>query len=423
MIRPTRLRRFLAPILTVLALGTAACGGDPPDPTGPDLPTVPAGDRWTGVAAGGAHACAWTESGALYCWGGNSLGQLGVGDTDTRYVPTRVLLEEPVKHVSAGDSTTCALTFDHVAYCWGDNRYGQVGVDSLGGSFPTPRRVQGGHQFVDLATTWFTTCGRRLWGQLFCWGLDFHHIMGGAGTDACPVGDYYLCAPVPVEVQAGFQVDDMAMGIAHICALHVGDVYCWGWNFVEQLGDPDEERGERREPGRIPGQWDFEELVAGTTITCGITASADVRCWGFGPFGNPDQHPFARPSSAPLPLEGLKVDRLSQVVASTTITHGCAVDMGRKVWCWGAGYRGALGTDVAEECTRGSIGPFPCTRTPVLVDDGTRFDEIAAGRHFACAIQEAGSTIWCWGANEVGQLGNRGNVDASSPMKVTPREG
>lgn len=86
------------------------------------------------LAAGDAHTCAITASGALLCWGANSGGQLGVGagDYTQRSRATAVFsLDSNVGRVSAGGEHTCALvgvgTDSEALWCWGQNGRGQLG--------------------------------------------------------------------------------------------------------------------------------------------------------------------------------------------------------------------------------------------------------------------------------------------------------
>ncbi|MCB1388093.1 MAG: hypothetical protein KDK12_02915 [Rhodobacteraceae bacterium] len=86
----------------------------------------------TGIAGGGSHTCALSDSGMVYCWGNNSLGQLGNGTTESSAAPVMVQgLPDPVADavvgLTAGYDFNCALTSQGAAYCWGDNTHGQLG--------------------------------------------------------------------------------------------------------------------------------------------------------------------------------------------------------------------------------------------------------------------------------------------------------
>ena len=94
------------------------------------------------LSPGGVHTCGVTTSGAAFCWGSNSSGQLGgsaASQCETDYygsgVPcstTAVAVAGGLTFaaVSAGTSHTCGLTTGGAAYCWGDNAQGQLGNGS-----------------------------------------------------------------------------------------------------------------------------------------------------------------------------------------------------------------------------------------------------------------------------------------------------
>ena len=149
------------------------------------------------IAVGYHHACALRETGSLWCWGGNSRGQLGDGTRKYRSAPTLVsALGTNVVKVYAGHSAqhTCAKLRDKSVSCWGANGNGQLGtgrmlVDHV---TPTPMAVQPG--WVDIAGGEFHSCGVSADGMPWCWGS------GGAETTGLPS---MLCVPLVIGVACG----------------------------------------------------------------------------------------------------------------------------------------------------------------------------------------------------------------------------
>ena len=90
------------------------------------------------IAAGGDFACARLASGALWCWGGNAFGQLGIGGISPPAAPTQAASE--VTAVAAGVDHACAITPDHRVVCWGTNAKGQLG-DGTTEPKPSPTDV------------------------------------------------------------------------------------------------------------------------------------------------------------------------------------------------------------------------------------------------------------------------------------------
>ncbi len=109
----------------------------------PKIP-VSGGLSFERVTSGGMHACGETTNNRVYCWGSNSQGQLGDGTTTERLVPVAVAGGRFFDQASAGSSAhTCAKTSTGAAFCWGQNTHGQLG-DGTTTSRPTPVPVSGG---------------------------------------------------------------------------------------------------------------------------------------------------------------------------------------------------------------------------------------------------------------------------------------
>jgi alpha-tubulin suppressor-like RCC1 family protein len=93
-------------------------------------------------------------------------------------------------------------------------------------------------------------------------------------------------------------------------------------------------------------------------------------------------------------------------------SFACVVSKDRAVYCWGRNDVGQLGRDPS---TTPSCGAFPCSPTPTKVEGLPRIARIALGDAFACALDEDGS-VWCWGDNSKGQL-----EQVTEPRIFTPR--
>lgn len=79
--------------------------------------------------SGTSHTCAVSSTGSVMCWGANDQGQLGLGSTSVKELPTLVSFDEDVTilSVSAGDEHTCATTSSGEVYCWGSGNHKQLG--------------------------------------------------------------------------------------------------------------------------------------------------------------------------------------------------------------------------------------------------------------------------------------------------------
>ncbi len=95
-----------------------------------------------GVATGGHQTCAWKTDGSAWCWGTNEFGQLGDGTQENRSTPVRVLgLPSAVAELSPGGAHNCARTQAGAMWCWGNNDSGRIGDGTtLARSLPVPVR-------------------------------------------------------------------------------------------------------------------------------------------------------------------------------------------------------------------------------------------------------------------------------------------
>jgi len=95
---------------------------------------VRTGLTFSAVSAAVYHTCGLTVAGAAYCWGYNTYGQLGNGDTTTSWAPVPVSGGLVFSAVSTGGTHSCALTVSHAVYCWGLNSEGELGNGTKTGS-------------------------------------------------------------------------------------------------------------------------------------------------------------------------------------------------------------------------------------------------------------------------------------------------
>jgi len=396
------LARWHRPALVVVAVSAslAACDTQPSPSSRPADSLARAGadaplPRFVYLAAGGQFTCALDDTGNAWCWGANRFGQLGLGDTLDRFVPTRLQHSVPFTRIEAGETHACATDSLSNLYCWGDNRdYAladtTVRIRARPGTVPV-RGVR------ELALGTNVTCITDTSDRPLCWGTDRHGERGDDRLGSGPVAE-------PRFVGGSHQFVELTVGRQHACGLTAaGEAWCWGDGGA--LGDGT--LIDRGLPVPVLGNRRFRELEAGESITCGLKVDDSAWCWGVAVDGQLGQGNPPRPNTfLPAPVSGgLSFQRIAPGRHRV-----CALDLSGLAWCWGSNYNGGLGDGSGQSQPQ-----------PVRVAGDRRYVRLAAGDYHTCALDESG-IAWCWGENGdprgAGALGDGTMRSRATPTMV-----
>lgn len=353
--------------------------------------------RWkeykASVSASGTYKTCAIVTNELYCWGINSdknfdgtslagedfSGQLGDGTTTNSLIPVKVvqdaglLKDKVVDDVVSEQFHNCALAQGKV-YCWGRNQYGQLGNGTTTDS-TVPVQVGGA-----LASKTVTAIGGAsdvgcaiADSQIYCWGRNERGQLGDGTTtnrntptliSTLNIGSPYT--PTLLST-SGSRAKSM-------CAVIDGKAYCWGANEVGQLGD--NSTTQRNVPTKVYDSG----VLSGKTI---LAISQDGYYNGQG----------------------------------GAYPHACVVASDNKAYCWGANSSGQLGDNSTTN-----------RRTPVAVRAnsgdalyGKSVQDIVVGLQHTCAL--ANSKVYCWGENSIGMVGDNTSTDRSVPRAVYATSG
>lgn len=349
------------------------------------------------VTAGIAHTCALTSAGGLArCWGRNAEGQLGNGSGSLTFHTAQAVTQgAPYGVIAAGGNSTCALNITSLATeCWGENTHGQLG-DASFIDRRTPR-IQSGPalNMVQLSVGTRHGCGRTAANTVYCWG-DNNALQ-------LPVTAGFGAVTVPTATSSDGLLVAAGSDFTCLRATTGTNTLCAGTGAALP---PGLEGGASANPLGVVGALHFTDIALGDRHGCGLAEGGLLACWGANDEGQLGQSPSdvrPQPLLVPHPSAGRTWLRVV-----TGRAHACAIDDASALYCWGANRRGQVG-----------IGSFTnAVATPVLVL--ANVIRVAAGEEHTCVIRTpATPVITCWGRNVEGQLGIGSNVDQASPVNA-----
>lgn len=288
-------------------------GGGTVANTGNAAGAVQGGIRWADLSVSRLTTCGVSETGEGYCWGLNQQGVIGAASVE---IGTRVATPNIVdgghtfSSIAAGWLHSCGITTDGAAWCWGSNSLGQLGLGTTDTDFHrSPEPVTGGLRFTELSLGSRYSCGLTTEGDAYCWGANVTGQLGDGsrltrnGPTLVSGGLKY----VQIVASSGFGTGGFAQppgnpqgGAGHTCALTTArHPYCWGWNGNGELGDGT--LIDKLVPTAVARNLTLETIAAGGAYTCGMYQD-DVWCWGSNVNGQIGKGDELFPASTPQPV-------------------------------------------------------------------------------------------------------------------------
>ncbi|BDR52784.1 hypothetical protein KIM372_06910 [Bombiscardovia nodaiensis] len=321
--------------------------------------------KFVKISAGTSHVLALTDDGETYGWGANYTGEVGDGTTVTRYEPIHITNPAGVHftQISAGGGSSggnsMAIGSDGNVYAWGDNSEGQIG-DGTKTNRLVPTKISLGTSArpVQVCAGFYYSMVLTSDNAIYMWGANFR---GRLANGSATAGSTTPVRILPGAIPSGTQITSISAGTDHAMALSsTGTAYAWGRNDMGQVGDGT--TVDKLTPVKVlPG-----EMTPGSTI---IAISAGG--W-----------------------------------------HSLAIGSDHTVYGWGSNTFYSLGTgNRANKST-----PTKVLRAAMVPN--TYITAISAGRYHSVAIGND-NTVYGWGLNDNGQLGDGTRYDRMSPVKTS----
>jgi len=367
----------------------------------------------------------------VWAWGYNSYGQLGNGTGSGGPTPVQVLgpgglgYLTGVVALSAGELHSMALKSDGTVWAWGQNANGKLG-DGTTSKRLTPVQVlgPGGLGYltgvVALSAGELHSMALKSNGMVWTWGDNPNGQLGN-GTETS--------SSTPVQVLgpggSGYLTDVVAIsgGHHHSVALKSdGTIWAWGGNSYGQLGNGIATNSST--PVQVLGPGGSGYLTGVVAISAGYNHSLALKndgtiwAWGQNANGQLGNGTATNRSTPVQVLDPGGSGYLTDVLAiSSGNYHSIALKSDGTIWVWGWNPYGQLGdgTETSSSTPVQVLGPGGSGYLTDVV-------AISGGHHHSVALKSDG-TIWAWGYNVYGQLGDGTYTNRSTPVSPPPGKG
>ncbi|WP_146058915.1 RCC1 domain-containing protein [Actinomadura rubteroloni] len=349
-----------------------------------------------GIASGERNSLGVKNDGTVWAWGENDTGQLGDGTTTDRPTPVQVTGLTGVRRGPGAVATgygghSLAVKADGTVWAWGSNSSGQLG-DGTTTSRTTPAQVPGLNGVVAVAAGSNCSLALKADGTVWGWGSNAAGQLGDGTTTQ---------RLTPVQASGLTGVKAIAARSNHALAvLSDGTVRSWGNMYYNGVSDT------HLVPTTVSGltgvaTWPGS-VAAGTQHS--VVTKDDGTVWGWGENGR-GQLGDGTTTSRSAPVQATGLTGVAAVGAGAWTSF--ATKANGTVSAWGYNGNGQLGLGTTQT---------PVT-TPTALTGMTAGSGITGGDYHTLAVQPNG-TIYAWGSNYSGQLGDGTTTNRPSPGTV-----
>ncbi|MEM9194421.1 MAG: MopE-related protein [Myxococcota bacterium] len=297
---------------------------------------------------------------------------------------TAATCEGTVEDIVRGDGHVCVRRSTGSVVCWGSFESTQF--------FSPGSQVQGIGAIDDMWAGRGEHC-YRAGAIVYCGGWSGVNRAGELGLGFASTG---MAMPVPLTARPTMGITQLGLSPGHSCAIRPSRaVECSGLNTQGQLGDGTLVGRATLVP--VTGLTEVTDVAVGEGHSCAVRMNGEVRCWGSNRSRQvADTPPIRHPLPVVVGLANTSADPAVEVV--TGLSHSCALRASGTVECWGSG------NFLGDNLPASNVGP-----NPVVTASGplppVRAVATGPNASHTCALLRTGE-VYCWGMNNVGQLGN-----------------
>ena len=347
-------------------------------------------DRYPDLAGTFKQAGLWT-------WGANFTGQLGDN--------TLIRKSSPVQTIAGGtnwqqvavsdDSSIAAIKTDGTLWGWGGNSSGQLGDNTTISKSSPIQTIAGGTNWKQVSLGFYCAFAIKTDGTLWGWGFNSSGQLG----DNTTIGK---SSPIQT-IAGGTNWAQVSAGTIYTAAIKTdGTLWTWGRGTDGQLGD--NTAIPKSSPIQtIAGGTNWKQVSAGGYVTAAIKTDGTLWIWGRNGDGQLGDNTTITKSS---PVQTITAGtNWKQVSAGGYVTAAIKTD--GTLWIWGRNGDGQLG----DNTTIRKSSPVQ------TVAGGTNWKQVSISKSNSSAIKTDG-TLWIWGNNYNGSLGDNTTINKSSPVQT-----
>jgi alpha-tubulin suppressor-like RCC1 family protein len=408
---------------------------------------ISTGTTWKSVSASSAlpnHVMAVRSDGTLWAWGYNAQGQLGINNASNYSSLKQVGSFSTWLAVAAGYQFTLAIDTSGKLWAWGSNGYGVLGINNTT-SYSSPKQVGAMTNWSRQLFTGHNTAAAAIKtdGTLWTWGYNGYGQLGlsDTATRSSPVQVGALTTWRQLAVGSGTTVQHM-LGITQD-----GKLWAWGYNNYGQLGVNDIVN--RSSPTQVGNNSNWHAIGAGyqssygvqTTNTFGPLPPTNLvaTAYNYNTIGVTLTSPAVTniPQSWTITMQSPSGVITTSTTVQTTSTLFQNVPYSADGYQFTATTTNAIGTSVVSTVSNiatgtqyismwgyngsGNLATGNTTNyySPKNVGSYSGWASWSMGvRSYSVGAIKADGTLWQWGQNQNGQLGNNTTNNYSSPQQV-----